>query len=67
MILTAIRPVFRKLKDAQGEPLDFYETVKHTAGNYGFDDCNAVPQPDQEKKKDRKRDGIAAGASRREA
>ena len=37
-----LRPFFKNLKDAQGEPLDFYETMKHTAGNYGIDDYNAV-------------------------
>ncbi len=41
--------VFRRLgrfvktiKDAQGNELDLYETLKHTVGNYGIDDYNAV-------------------------
>ena len=36
-----LRPFFKKLKGAQGEPLDFYEMMKHTIGNYGIDDYNA--------------------------
>ncbi len=35
-------PPVKKLKSSQGEPLDFYETMKHTVGNYGIDDYNAV-------------------------
>ena len=41
-IFKRLRPLVRNLKDAQGEPLDFYETMKHTVGNYGTDDYNAV-------------------------
>ncbi len=37
-----LRPFVRHLKDAQGNELDFYETMKHTVGNYGIDDYNAV-------------------------
>ncbi len=37
-----IRPFVKTLKGAQGETLDFYETMKHTVGNYGIDDYNAV-------------------------
>ncbi len=34
---------FKKtVKGSQGETLDFYETMKHTVGNYGIDDYNAV-------------------------
>ena len=32
----------KTLKGSQGETLDFYETMKHTVGNYGVDDYNAV-------------------------
>ena len=32
----------KTLKGSQGETLDFYETMKHTVGNYGIDDYNAV-------------------------
>jgi 3',5'-cyclic AMP phosphodiesterase CpdA len=37
-----VRPFVKTLKGAQGETLDFYETMKHTVGNYGIDDYNAV-------------------------
>ncbi len=37
-----IRPFVKTLKGSQGETLDFYETMKHTVGNYGIDDYNAV-------------------------
>ncbi len=37
-----IRPFVKTLKGAQGETLDFYQTMKHTAGNYSTDDYNAV-------------------------
>ena len=30
------------MKGSQGEPLDFYEIMKHTMGNYGIDDYNTV-------------------------
>ena len=36
-----IRPFIKTLKGSQGETLDFYETMKHTVGNYGIDDYNA--------------------------
>ena len=32
----------KTLKGSQGEALDFYETMKHTVGNYGIDDYDAV-------------------------
>ena len=32
----------KTVKGSQGETLDFYETMKHTVGNYGIDDYNAV-------------------------
>ena len=35
-------PPLKKLKSSQGETLDFYETMKHSVGNYGIDDYNAV-------------------------
>ena len=41
-IFKRLSPFFKKMKGAQGEPLDFYETMKHTVGNYGIDDYNAV-------------------------
>ena len=41
-IFRRLAPFFKNFKGAQGEPLDFYETMKHTAGNYGIDDYNAV-------------------------
>ena len=37
-----IRPFIKTLKGSQGETLDFYETMKHSVGNYGIDDYNAV-------------------------
>ncbi|MBR4726853.1 MAG: metallophosphoesterase [Clostridia bacterium] len=37
-----MRPFVKTLKGSQGETLDFYETMKHTVGNYGIDDYNAV-------------------------
>ena len=37
-----LRPFVKTLKGSQGETLDFYETMKHTIGNYGVDDYNAV-------------------------
>lgn len=30
------------IKNIDGEPVDMFETLKHTAGNYGIDDYNAV-------------------------
>ena len=41
-VFKRLRPFLRNLKDTEGEPLDFYETIKHTIGNYGLDDCNTV-------------------------
>lgn len=32
----------KKVKGAQGEELDMFETLKHSVGNYGIDDYNAV-------------------------
>ena len=37
-----LRPFIKTLKDAQGNTLDFYETMKNTVGNYGIDDYNAT-------------------------
>lgn len=36
-----VKPFVKTLKGSQGEELDFYETMKHTVGNYGIDDFNA--------------------------
>ena len=41
-VFRRLKPFTRTLKDAEGEPLDFYETLRHTIGNYGTDDYNAV-------------------------
>ena len=41
-VFKRIRPFVKTLKGSQGETLDFYETMKHTVGNYGIDDYNAV-------------------------
>ena len=41
-IFRRLRPFIKTLKGSQGEKLDFYETMKHTVGNYGIDDYNAV-------------------------
>ncbi|MBQ9880915.1 MAG: metallophosphoesterase [Clostridia bacterium] len=41
-VFRRIAPFMKKMKGSQGEPLDFYETMKHTVGNYGIDDYNAV-------------------------
>ena len=41
-VFRRLSPFFKKFKDSQGNPLAFYETMKHTAGNYGIDDYNAV-------------------------
>lgn len=41
-IFRRLRPFVKTLKGSQGETLDFYETMKHTVGNYGIDDYNAV-------------------------
>ena len=31
-----------KLKNTDGEPVDLFELLKHSAGNYGIDDYNAI-------------------------
>lgn len=41
-VFRRMRPFVRHFKDSQGNALDFYETMKHTVGNYGIDDYNAV-------------------------
>ncbi len=41
-IFKKLRPFVKTLKDSQGNQLDFVETMKHTVGNYGIDDYNAV-------------------------
>ncbi len=41
-IFRRLRPFIKTVKGAQSETLDFYETMKHTVGNYGIDDYNAV-------------------------
>ena len=41
-VFKRLSPFFKNMKDSQGNPLDFYETMKHTAGNYGIDDYNAT-------------------------
>ena len=41
-IFRRLSPFFKKMKDAQGEPVDFYEMMKHTVGNYGLDDYNTT-------------------------
>ena len=41
-VFKRLRPFVKTLKGAQGEQLDFIETMKHTVGNYGIDDYNAV-------------------------
>ncbi len=37
-----IKPFVKNLKDAHGNEVDLYELIKHTVGNYGLDDYNAV-------------------------
>jgi hypothetical protein len=37
-----LKPLFKKIKGSQGEQIDMYEILKHTVGNYGIDDYNAV-------------------------
>lgn len=32
----------KKVKDSQGEPVDLYEIIRHSFGNYGISDSNAV-------------------------
>lgn len=41
-VFRRLAPFMKKMKGSQGEPLDFYETMKHTVGNYGIDDYNAT-------------------------
>lgn len=41
-VFKRLSPFFKKMKDSQGEPVDFYEMMKHTVGNYGPDDYNAA-------------------------
>ena len=41
-VFRRLKPLVKNLKGAQGEPLDFYETMKHTVGNYGSDDYNTT-------------------------
>ncbi len=41
-VFRRLRPFVKTLKGSQGETMDFYETMKHTGGNYGIDDYNAV-------------------------
>ncbi len=41
-VFKRLSPFFKKFKDSQGNQLDFYETMKHTVGNYGIDDYNAT-------------------------
>ena len=44
-VLKRLNPILKilnkKLHGAQGEKLDFYEILKHSAGNYGISDYNA--------------------------
>lgn len=45
-VLRRLNPVFKilngKLHGSQGESIDLYEILKHTAGNYGISDHNAT-------------------------
>lgn len=41
-VFKRLKPFIKTLKGSQGETLDFYETMKHTVGNYGIDDYNAT-------------------------
>jgi hypothetical protein len=41
-VFRRLAPFFKSMKDAQGEPVDFYEMMKHTVGNYGLDDYNTT-------------------------
>ena len=41
-VFKRLKPFIKTLKGSQGEELDFYETMKHTVGNYGIDDYNAT-------------------------
>ena len=45
-VIGRFKPIFKilnkKVRDAQGAPVDFYEMLKHSAGNYGISDSNAT-------------------------
>ena len=41
-VFKRLSPFFKNMKDSQGNHLDFFEIMKHTAGNYGIDDYNAT-------------------------
>ncbi len=45
-VFRRLKPIFKilnkKLRGAQGEEIDLYETLKHSLGNYGIDDYNAT-------------------------
>jgi len=45
-VMKRLNPLFsilnKKVKDTQGNPVDMYELLKHSAGNYGIPDNNAV-------------------------
>ena len=45
-VLRRLKPILslagKKLHGSQGEEIDLYEMLKHTIGNYGIDDYNAV-------------------------
>ena len=41
-VFRRLKPFIKTFKGSQGETLDFYETMKHTVGNYGIDDYNAT-------------------------
>ena len=43
-VLGRVKPILNKIsvKDIDGNPADLYEILKHSAGNYGTDDHNAV-------------------------
>ena len=43
-VLNRFKFIFKKinLKDIDGNPADMFEILKHSAGNYGIDDHNAI-------------------------
>ncbi len=41
-VFKRLKPFFKNMKDSQGNPMDFYEVMKNTVGNYGIDDYNAT-------------------------
>lgn len=45
-VLKRLKPIFailnKKIKDSQGNPVDMYELLRHSIGNYGISDNNAV-------------------------